>query len=619
MSPTPSRPPRRHLLRQGAGAALGLALPPLALGEAAAQAPAPAGQKVLRYAFPTAETSFDPTQINDLYSRIVTAHVFEALYAYDPLARPVKIKPLTAEALPEASEDWRVWTMRVRPGIDFADDPAFAGKRRELVAQDYVFAISRFADPQLKSPAWSYVDSFGLVGLAEQRQRALDRKQPFDYDAPIEGLRALDRYTLQIRLKNPRPRFIEFLAASDLFGGVAREVVRQYGDRIAEHPVGTGPFVLTQWRRASLIVLSRNPGYRERYYDAEPRPDDAEGQALLARFKGRRLPMVDRVEVSIVEEQQPRWLSFLNGQHDLIERVPAEFIGQAAPNGRPAPHLARRGVQVYRGVRNDVYATLFNMDDPVVGGYTPDKVALRRAIGLGLDVRREVALVHAGQGVVAQSSLAPHTTAYDPAFKSEMGDTDPDRARGLLDTYGYTDRDGDGWREMPDGQPLVLDWSIEDDGRGRRFAEQFERSMRAIGLKIRFKVGKWPELLKAARAGNFTIWHVGNVAASPDSQGQLQRFDGRQVGGQNMARFKRPEFDALYDKLSALPDGPERLALFREANRIALAWMPYKARFHTIVTDMAHPAVIGYRRPLFWQEWWHFVDVDRSAAGAAPG
>lgn len=571
-----------------------------------------APEKVLHVAFRVAETSFDPSQINDLYSRTVTPHIFEALYEYDPLATPARIVPLTATALPRHSDDWRVWTMQVRPGIYFADDPAFGGKPRELVAADYVYAISRTADPRLKSPQWSYVDSYGFVGLAERRQQAIASKQPFNHDAPIEGLRALDRYTLQITLREPRPRFIEFLAASDLFGGFAREVAEHYGDSVGEHPVGTGPFKLQSWKRASKIVLVRNPQYRERYYEGEPAADDAEGQALLAHFKGRRLPMVDKVEVAVIEQAQPRWLAFLNGELDVLEWVPPEFINLAAPGGHLAPFLAKRGVTLSRGLRADVYTSFFNMDDPLVGGYTPQQVALRRAIALGMDVAREIRLVHRGQAKVAQSTIAPGTRAYDPEFRSEMGEYDPARARALLDLYGYKDVDGDGWRERPDGSALVLPWAIADDQRDRQIAEQVQRDMTVLGLKLQFKVGKWPELLRAARAGQFSIWHVGLQSASPDSIGQLQRYDSTQIGGQNMARFKRPEFDAIYQRLSSMPDGPERNALFMQANRIAAVWMPYKPRFSTIITDLMQAQVKGYRRHEFWQEWWHRVDLETS-------
>src|SRR5574343_1577034 len=566
--------------------------------------------KVLRYAFPIAETGFDTAQVSDLYSRTVVAHIFESPLTYDYLARPARLKPQTAEALPVASDGFRTWTLRIRPGIFFADDPAFGGRPRELVAEDYVYTVKRLYDPKLKSPVVSQLENARLLGLSELKRQAIATQKPFDYAAPVEGVKALDRYTLQFRLAAPAPRFAYALADAAMVGAVAREVVHRYGDRIMEHPVGTGPFRLVSWRRSSQIVLERNPTYRERRYDAQPAADDAEGQAILARFKGRRLPMVDRVEVSIVEESQPRWLAFLNGQHNFIEQVPADYIEQALPGGHLAPYLARQGVQAWRDIRADQSMTFFNLDDPEVGGYTPAQVALRRAIGLGLDVQGEIRVVQRGQARAAQAPLSPHTSAFDPAFRSEMGQQDPARAKALLDLHGWVDRDGDGWREQPDGRPLELTWSIEDNQRGRQLSELWLRDLKALGLKVEFRHGKWPELLKAARAGQFQIWHIGNMAASPDSQGALQRFDSTQVGGQNLARFRRPEFDALYRQLSALPDGPERQRVFREATRQAVVWMPYKVRWHSYVTDLAQAGVHGYRRPLFWQDWWQYVDVD---------
>ncbi len=177
----------------------------------------------------------------------------------------------------------------------------------------------------------------GFVGLTERREQALKERKPFDYDTPIEGLHALDRYRIQFTLRKPRPGFLDFLAASDLFGAVAREVVEKYGDAIPGHPVGSGPFRLAEWRRSSRIVLERNPDYREVRYDAEPAADDAEGQALLQRFKGRRLPMIDRVEVSIIEESQPRWLSFLNGQTRPDQRAGRVRQPRRCPAARSRP------------------------------------------------------------------------------------------------------------------------------------------------------------------------------------------------------------------------------------------------------------------------------------------
>jgi ABC-type transport system substrate-binding protein len=593
-----------------AGAALGATMPPLAWAASAADTAAAQAGKVLRYAFEVAETSLDPAKINDLYSRTLTPHIYEALYTYDHLARPVKIKPLTADGMPQHSDGFRVWTARVRPGIYFANDPAFKGTRRELVAEDYVYSLKRFADPANKSPVWAGIETENYLGLAELRQRALDQKKPFDYDQQIEGVRALDRYTVRFAVRDPRPRFGDGLAASDLFGAVAREVVEFYGEQFEAHPVGTGPFRLAQWRRSSLIVLERNPDFREMFYDAEPTPDDAEGQALVKRFKGRRLPMVDRVEISIIEEEQPRWLAFVNGEADVAYRVGYQFAPQAMPNGKVAPNLAKRGVRGFPIVEAAGQQYLFNMDDPVVGGYSPAQVALRRAIGLAVDTRKIIAYAYNGLGTVAQGPTLPQTNAYDPSLKTEFSDYDPARSRALLDLYGFTDRDGDGWRERPDGAPLLLRVNSEPQARNRKIAEVFLKNMTAIGIRIEISIGQWPENLKAARAGKYQVWSVGSLAASPDGAGAFQRYDSRQIGGQNMARVRLPRLDALYDKLQVLPDGPERTAAFREAERLALAYMPYKFTLNRVSLDMTQKRVIGYRRPPFWQEWWHYVDID---------
>ena len=572
---------------------------------------ADAPKKIYRYSFNTAETGFDPAQIADVYSRTVTPHIFEGLYCYDPLARPSKVVPLTADGMPVPSADFRTWTVKLRPGIYFQSDPAFKGVKRELVAEDYVYSFKRFADPVVKSPAWTWLETFGFLGLSELRKEAIDNKKPFNFDKPIDGIRALDRYTLQFRMKDPNPRFITgALAGGDLTGAVAREVVEFYGDAIPAHPVGTGPFKLVQWRRSSFIALDRSSEFREMLYDAHPAPDDAEGQAILKRLKGKRLPIVDRVEISIIEEAQPRWLTFLKADIDMLDALPAEFIQQAMPGGKVAPNLAKQGIQAYRMVRADAAYTYFNMDHPLVGGYTPDKVALRRAIFLAVDVQREINLVRRGQAIAAQSPMLPNTNQYDPRYKSENSEYSVSRAKALLDLYGYTDKDGDGWRDMPDGKPLVLQKATQPDQTSRQLDEQWKRDMTAINIKIEFKPAKWPENLKGSRAGSLMMWGLGGLAADPDGLGAFQKYHSKQIGGQNQARFKNARMDQLYDTLDGMPDSPERMTLFDEAKKLSVVYAPYKIHVHRYVNDLAHPWVIGYRRPLFWQDYWQYLDID---------
>ena len=589
------------------------------LGAAALLATTPAAAaepKVLRYAFSVAETGFDPAQISDIYSRVVTAHIFEAPLTFDHLARPYKMKPLTAAAMPEVSADFRSFTFRIKPGIYFADDPAFKGQRRELVAQDYVYSLKRVYDPKLKSPGQSNLEEEGIIGLRELREDALKGNKPFDYDREVEGLKALDRYTLQVRLRESRPRHLATTwGGHDVYGAVAREVVEAYGDKISEHPVGTGPFRLAEWRRSSRMVLERNPNYHDVRYDAEPNADDTQGQALAQRFKGRRLPMIDRVEIAVIEERQPRWLAFLNREHDFLERVPEEFVNQAVPGGQVAPNLAKRGVQAYRVLAADVGLTVFNMEDALVGGYTPEKVALRRAMSLGTDVRREIRLARRGQAIPAQTIIPPGLTGYRSELRTEAGVYDLPRAQALLDLYGYVDRDGDGWREQPDGQPLVLQLSTQSDGATRQLDELWKKSMDALGLRATLKTAQWPENLKSVRAGSFMIWRVGSTASTPDGQGALERVYGPSVGKGNLARFQLPALDALYEQLKFAPDGPERQALFDQANKLVVAYTPYRLSVHRILTDLAYPWLSGYRRAPFWLDWWQYVDVDAQAQG----
>ena len=582
----------------------------LGIGNAPAQTKAP--EKVLRYAFEIAETGFDPVQITDAYSRIATENMFDALYSYDYLARPAKVKPNVAQGMPVISADFRTYTVKIQPGIYFADDPAFGGKKRELTAEDFAYSYKRIFDPKTKSQLYSDLEEEKLVGMEELRRDAEKPGASFNYEKQVEGIRALDRYTIQFKLQEPRPRFIYSLADSSIVGAVAREVVEKYGDKIMEHPVGTGPFKLDQWVRSSKMTFVRNPNFREVFWDAEPPADDARSQAIYQQLKGKRIPLVDRVEISIIEEIQPRWLSFLSNDHDFLMYLPNAFSYQAIPNNRVAPNLAKRGITMERVPAPDVTVTYFNMEDPVVGGNAPDKVALRRAIALGYNSEEEIRLPRRNQAIPAQGPMQPTTYGYDPKFKTEMSEFSRARAAALLDMYGYVDRDGDGWRDLPDGKPLLLQYSTTPTAADRELNQIWKKNMDAMGIRIEFKTGKWPEHLKAARAGKLMMWGLGFAASSPDGGGILSLAYGPGKGEGNLSRFENAEFDRLYQKQQLMADGPERLAIMQQLVKIMVAYMPYKFSTHRIRTDMIQPWLIGYRRHPTSRGFWRYVDIDTS-------
>ena len=605
--PLPGRAADTTLPASAGSAAAGAArsAAPSAAPPAAAGAP-----KVLRYAFRVAETAFDPPQITDLYSRTVAASIYEAPLEFAWMARPYKLRPATLAAMPEVSADFKTITLRVKPGIYFADDAAFKGKKRELTAADYVYSIKRHYDPQWKSGNLYILENAKILGLSELRQQLMDAKKPFDYDRQVEGLRTLDRYTWQIRFAEPQPRFLYYLADASFTGAVAREVVEQYGDKIGAHPVGTGPYRLTQWVRSSKMVLERNAGYREVFYDEEPPADRPDLQAVAQAFKGRRLPIVDRVEVSIIEENQPRWLAFLNHEQDMLDELPPEFAPNAIPNNRLAPYLVKRGIGMERYERADVSVSYFGMEHPVVGGYTPDKVALRRALSLAVDLEREIQLVRRGQAIPAQSFVGPNTWGYEPTFKSEMSEFNRAKARALLDMHGYVDKDGDGWRDLPDGKRLLLEYATQPDQQSRQLIEQWQKNMDAIGVRIEFKTAKWPENLKASRAGKLMMWGVGWSANTPDADSFLALGYGPNKGQANHARFDLPLFNQLHERQRVLPDTPERAEIIEQQKKLSIAYMPYKVHVHRIFTDLTHPWVTGYHRNVFVRDFWRYVDVD---------
>ncbi|MGZ5034198.1 MAG: ABC transporter substrate-binding protein [Usitatibacter sp.] len=567
---------------------------------------------MLRYAFDVAETSLDPQKVSDTYSMTVNSAIFDTPLDYDYLARPLKLKPLALASMPQISADGMTYTLRVKPGIFFADDPAFGGRKRELVAADFVYSMKRLMDPKLAAPLLAEIE--GIVVGSDEALAKARKENRFDYDAPIEGLKALDRYTWQIKLTKPYYTFIYNLADCRASCAVAREVVEKYGDDVGSHPVGTGPYRLAFWKRSSKLVFEANPNYREEYFDAEPNADDARGQEILAALKGRRLPMIGRIEVSIIEEVQPRWLTFLNGDSDLLFKVPEDFANIGMPNNRIAPNLAKKGIAMEQTPALDLTYVYFNMEDPQVGGYEPEKVALRRAISLAYKTRDEISIIRKGQAIPAQTPYSPGVAGYDPNFRTTANEYDLSKAKALLDMFGYVDRDGDGYREMPDGGRLELKANSTPTARDQQMDELWKRSMDDIGIRISFRKAKWPDLLKESNAGKLMMWQLAGSAAAPDAENWLQTFYGPNAGFKgNRSRFKMAEYDRLYERSRVMPDSPERTRLYQEMAKIIVAYAPIKLHTHRILTDMWYPWVVGFRRtPMLGNHFWKYLDVDPS-------
>jgi ABC-type transport system substrate-binding protein len=565
--------------------------------------------KVLRVLFNTAETSFDPQWASDAASDSVIENIYEAMLDYDYLARPLQLVPRTLEAMPVVQDNGATYVFRIRKGIYFTPDAAFKGKPRELTAADHAYGLKRLLDPGVKSP-WRWLIEGRIVGADEAREKAVKIGR-FDYDAPIAGLEIVDRYTLRIRLTQPDLRFLYALAVPNT-AAVAREVVEMYGLDFGGHPVGTGPFMLGEYKRSAKIVLVANPNYRHVTYVPQG-PVPPEAAPIAAALKGKKLPLVNRVECNVIEEGQAQWLAFLNRELDLLERLPTDFVDEALVDGRLKASLAAKGIRHEMLLRPNTRWIYFNMEDPVVGGYTPEKIALRRAISMAYDEKEAIRLLLKGRAAPAQSPIPPGIAGYDPKLKTQAQLYDPAASRALLDRFGYKDRDGDGFRETPVGKPLALEFWSPPTLAARQQDELLKKNLDAIGIRIGFRKDKLPELRKMARLGKIPIRADGWNADYPDAENYMQLLYGPNAGQENQARFKLPEFDSLYDRARKLPDSPERTALFDKMTELVLAYAPWRLTEHRFEDQLLQPWVGPYfPHPIKGQSW-VYVDVDMKA------
>jgi oligopeptide transport system substrate-binding protein len=520
--------------------------------------------KILRITFQAAETGFDPVKVSDYYSGTVIEAIFDPLLTYDYLARPAKLVPNTAAALPQVTDQGRTYRVTVKPGIHFADDAVFKGRKRELTALDYAYSLRRFLDPKNRSP----------------------------YAFLFEGIAAIEtpeRYSLVIRLKQPDFNFSHVLAFS-LSGAVAREAIEHYGDESAAKPVGSGPFRLKSYTRSSKIVLEANPGYREVTRD------------------GQRLPRIGGVEISIMEETQSRWLAFQRGDTDIeyqLAEVAPTFI---TARGELKPEFARRGIQLERSVDPEITYLYFNMQDKTLGGLSKEKIALRRAVAMAYKVEDQIRIIRKGQSIRAHYPIPPGVAGHDPQYRSSIAH-DPRAANALLDKFGYR-KGADGYRRLPGGGALVIRYSSTPSERDRQFDELMKRSLDSIGVRLEIHKDRFPELIKLENQCRLMMRGAAWIADYPDGDNFMQLLYGPNTGQSNNACYRSPEYDQRYQRSRRLPDGPERNRLYREMARIMetdTVWLLTDSRYRNVLMQ---PRVKGFtKHPVLHAEWL-YIDLE---------
>ena len=572
---------------------------------AAGPVPAADMNKVLRWEFRAAETGFDPGKVTDYYSNTVIEAVFERLLTYDYLARPSKLVPEAAEDMPEVSDNGTTYLFRIRKGAYFAPDPAFKGVQRELTAEDVAYSIRRHMDPKNRS-YWQWLVDGKIVGLDALAQSAKEAGTKFDYDTRIPGLEVVDRHTLRIRLTRTDYNFT-YILAMPAMSIVAREVIDAYGDDTNAHPVGTGPYMLTRWARASRILLEANPNYHGFVWSFRP-GDDPRDKEIVAAMKGKKMPVIGRIEISIIEEEQSRWLAFQRGELDIL-LLPGTFAPVAMPGNKLAPDLARRGVTISQLIDPEITYNFFNMRDPILGGMAKEKIALRRAIVMAYDTAEEIRVVRKDQAVEVQSPIPQGIAGFEPAYRN-ANVFDPAAANALLDKFGYR-RSPDGFRTLPDGSPLLIKrWSRSGDSEARELDDLWSKSLKRVGLRIEAVSTKFSDLLKMARQCQPMMAGAAWIADYPDADNFMQLLSSANVGQSNYSCYSSPEFDRMYLASQKLPDSAERNAIYRAMNRRLEADTVWKLGVSRLRTMLIQPRVVAYKKHPILHAEWQYIDVE---------
>jgi len=553
--------------------------------------------KVLRLAVSDIDT-LDPHQLQDAYSRNAVQLIYEGMYEWHYLDRPPGPAPRTASGPPEISADGKTWTIHLKPGIRFMPDPAFNGKPRELVAEDYVYSIKRYCDPNLRGGGDPEVTDL-IAGMRPVVDAARKPRAKFNYDAPVDGLRAIDRYTLQMRFTEAT---YAVATAILVIEGVAREVVEAAKGDIQARAIGTGPYLLKEWQRGSRVVFEANPDYRELVFPTTVNPEAA---PVAAAMKGRKLPAIGRIEMQVVDEQNVRVLEFDRGRVDVIE-LRGEAVGPLLVNEELAPALASRGITRIAYATNSVRSLYANMDDPVVGGMDRARTALRRAIALGIDVETLQSVVYHGQALPTSQIVAPGIAGFDPRARPRP--YDPVTAAALLDRMGYDKRDAQGMRLGPDGKPFTVVLTIFSGGVvWREIQTLLKKNMDALGVRLDFKAVPTQDLFKATAQGHFALAIHGR-SASPNGL-IFQTFYGPMPPEANESRFRYEPYDRAYRDFVSARDDATRMRAARTMTAVLQGYAPVIPLLVDVQNAFVQPWLLGYY-PSPFSAYFQYMDID---------
>jgi len=535
---------------------------------------------------------FDPINASDRYSGNECGKVYEGLFEFHPLKRPYELMPNLAESLPTVSADGLTYTFKIRKGVLFHDSAAFpGGKGRELKADDVIYSLKRLADPKLNAKGWWVIDD-RLAGLNEWRTK-YSTADAANYAEEIEGLKKIDDFTVQMKLKKPFPQFLYALAMPYSFI-VAKEAVEHYGKEFLNYPVGTGAFILPKFEQTSMITYVRNPKFRDKFYPSEG--EEGDDKLGLLADAGKKLPLVDKINVHIIVESQPKWLSFQKAKDDLLEVKDVNIPQSINENKELRTEHKEKGIRLIMKPMLDVTYFAFNHEEKLF-----QNKKLRQAMNLAYDRAGYNKMFHENTAFEAQGPVPPGLGGNRKEFKNPFTKYDLDQAKKLLAEAGYP-----GGKGLP---AIVV--QTRSDTIARQQVEFFEKSMEKIGINIDVGMNTWPELVNKVTKKQHQMYTMAWGADYPDAENFLGLlYCPNQSPGSNGANYCNPDFDAIYKTATIMQDSPERTAQYEKLNEMAALDVPWVFGFNRTDIYLAQAWLKNFKHMEFNHTQFQYLNVD---------
>lgn len=583
-----------------------------------------------------------------IYEPVVQYHFLKRPYELVPLTATTLPRAQYRDASGQALADNAavdaissvVYRIQIKPGIRFQPHPAFAQATdgellyhdlsdadlagvhtladfpetgdRELIAADYVYQIKRLAHPRIHSPVAGFMGRY-IVGLNELqtalKAHAGDTNGFIDLrDVALSGVRVIDRYTYEIHLKEKYPQFVYWLAMP-FFAPIPWEAERFYSQpgmkerniSLDWYPVGTGPYMLTENNPNRRMTLRRNPNFRGEPFPSEGEPGDAEAGRL--KDAGRLMPFIDGAIYSLEKEAIPAWTKFLQGYYDSSGIVSDSFDQaiQFSTEGDAelTEEMRARDIQLATAVQASTSYMGFNMADEVVGGNTERARLLRRAISIAVDYEELISIFANGRGLPAQGPIPPGLFGHvdgEPGINPYVYEwtngqarrRSVDEARRLLAEAGYPNG-----RDATSGEPLTLYFEATASGPGSKsilnwYRKQFEK----LGIQLVIRSTDYNRFQEKVRTGTAQIFGWGWNADYPDPENFLFLLYGPNSKvvsqGENASNYQNAEFDELFVRMRAMPNGPERAAIINDMVEIVRRDAPWLWGFHPKAYSLYH-------------------------------